>query len=78
MEAAAEKRRSATVLDLQAYTFYNLYWLSARGKIQGDGRKFLNRSKSYLGSQISSQSLNAIHICQLQPKSATKGEFHEE
>ena len=45
------------------------------GKIQGDGRKFLDRFKSYLGSQISSQSLNEIHIFQLQPKSATKGEF---
>ena len=31
--------------------------------------------KSYLGSQISSQSLNEIHICRLQPKSATKDEF---
>ena len=45
------------------------------GKIQGDGRKFLDRFKSYFGSQISSQSLNEIHICRLQPKSATKGEF---
>ena len=45
------------------------------GKIQGDGRKFLDRFKSYFGSQISSQSLNAIHICRLQLKSATKGEF---
>ena len=46
------------------------------GKIQGrDGRKFLDRFKSYLGSQISSQSLNEIHIYRLQPKSATKGEF---
>ena len=45
------------------------------GKIQGDGRKFLDRFKSYFGSHISSQSLNEIHICRLQPKSATKGEF---
>ena len=45
------------------------------GKIQGDGRKFLDRFKSYFGSQISSQSLNEIHICRLQLKSATKGEF---
>ena len=42
-----------------------------KGKIQGDGRKFLDRFKSYSGSQISSQSLNEIHICRLQPKSAT-------
>ena len=28
------------------------------GKIQGDGRKFLDRYKSYFGSQISSESLN--------------------
>ena len=45
------------------------------GKIQGDSRKFLDRFKSYFGSQISSQSLNEVHICRLQPKSATKGEF---
>ncbi len=45
------------------------------GKIQGDGRKFLDRFKSYFGSQISSQSLNEVHIYRLQPKSATKGEF---
>ena len=30
---------------------------------------------SYFGSQISSQSLNEIHIYRLQPKSATKGDF---
>ena len=30
------------------------------GKIQGDGRKFLDRFKSYFGSQISSQSLNEV------------------
>ena len=47
------------------------------GKIQGDGRKFLERFKSYFGSQISSQSLNEVYIYQLQPKSATRGElFH--
>ena len=45
------------------------------GKIQGDGRKFLDSFKSYFGSQISSQPLNETHICQLQPKSATKGDF---
>ena len=45
------------------------------GKIQGDGRKFLDRFKSYFGSQIS-QSLNEIHIYRLQPKSATKGELY--
>ena len=45
------------------------------GKIQGDGRKFLERFKSYFGSQIASQSLNEVHIYPLQPKSATKGEF---
>ena len=47
------------------------------GKIQGDGRKFLDRFKSYFGSQISSQSLNEVHIYQLQPKSAAKDDlFH--
>ena len=45
------------------------------GKIQGDGRKFLDRFKSYFGSQISSQSLNEVHMYRLQPKSTTKGEF---
>ena len=34
---------------------------SKTGKIQGDGRKFLDRFKSYFGSQISSQSLNEVH-----------------
>ena len=46
------------------------------GKIQGDGRKFLDRFKTYFGSQISSQSLNEVHIYRLQPKSATKGDFY--
>ena len=47
------------------------------GKIQGDGRKFLDRFKSYFGSQISShsQSLNEVRIYRLQPKSATKGDL---
>ena len=49
--------------------------VSANGKIQGDGRKFLDRFKSYSGSQISSQSLNEVHIYRLQPQSATKGDF---
>ena len=49
--------------------------LSEFGKIQGDGRKFLERFKSYFGSKTSSQSLNEIHIYRLQPKSATKCEF---
>ena len=48
---------------------------SSVGKIQGDGRKFLERFKSYFGSQISSQSLNEVYIYQLQSKSATKGDF---
>ena len=54
------------------YTSARTTWISKLGKIQGDGRKFLNRFKSYFGSQISSQSLNEIHIYRLQPKSATK------
>ena len=47
------------------------------GKIQGDGRQFLDRFESYCGSQISSDSLNEVHVIvyRLQPKSATKGEF---
>ena len=32
MEAAAEERRSATVLDLQAYTFYNFILDISEGK----------------------------------------------
>ena len=43
------------------------------GKIQGDGRKFLDRFKSCLGSQISSQSLNEVHI--YRSNSTTKGEL---
>ena len=45
------------------------------GNIQGGGLKFLDRFKSYFGSQISSQSLNEVHMYPLQPKSATKGDF---
>ena len=45
------------------------------GKIQGGSRKFLDSFKSYFGPQISSQSLNEIHIGRLQPKSATKGDL---
>ena len=52
--------------------FFNLIF---NGKIQGDGRKFLDRFKSYFGSQISSQSLNENHICRLLPKFATKVDF---
>ena len=44
-------------------------------KIQGGGRKFMDRFKSFLGSQKSSQSLNEVHIYRLQPKSATKGDL---
>ena len=40
-------------------------------KIQADGRKFLDRFKSYFGSKICE-----VHIIyRLQPKSATKREF---
>ena len=49
--------------------------LAFAGKIQGDGQKFLDHFESYSGSQISSQSLNEVHIYRLQPKSATKGDF---
>jgi len=49
--------------------------ISSDGKIQGDGRKFLDRFKSYFGSQISSQSLNEINTYRLQPKSAIKDDF---
>ena len=48
---------------------------TANGQIQGDGRKFLDHFKSYFGSQISSQSLNEVHLYRLQPKSGTKGDF---
>ena len=40
-----------------------IYNKKSLGKIQGDGRKFLD--VSYFGSQISSQSLNEVHIYQL-------------
>ena len=52
----------------------NCLWCKIRG--QGNGRKFLDRFKSYFGSQISLQSLNEVHIYRLQPKSATQGEFY--
>ena len=56
---------------------FRVQFITILGTIQGDGRKFLDRFKSYFGSQIS-QSLNEVHVCRLQPKSATKGEgvFH--
>ena len=47
----------------------------SEGKIQGDARKFLDRLKNYSGSQISSQSLNEVHIYRVQPKSATKSDL---
>ena len=56
----------------QSNVILNCLW----GKIQGNGRKFLDRFKSYFGSQISLQSLNEVHIYRLQPKSATQGEFY--
>ena len=52
--------------------------MSKRDKVKSkdcDGRKFLDRFKSYFGSQISSQSLNEVHIYRLQQKSATKGDL---
>ena len=36
MEAAAEKSRSETVLDLQAWTCYNLYYTTSRGNLLSD------------------------------------------
>ncbi len=36
MEAAAEKSRSATVLDLQAWTYYNLYQTTNWGNLLSD------------------------------------------
>ena len=45
------------------------------GKIQGDGRKFLDRFKSYFGLQMLSQTLNEVYIYQLQSKSATNRDF---
>ena len=46
--------------------------ITKTGKIHGDGRKFLDRFKSYFWSELS---LNDVHIHRSQPKSATKGEF---
>ena len=60
---------------LSLKTIQSLASLSQLGKIQGDGRKFLDRFESYFVSQISSPSLNEVHIYRLQPKSATKGDF---
>ena len=47
-------------------------WPYPPSKIQGDGRKYLDRFKSYFGSQISSQSLNEVHIYRLQPNPQQK------
>ena len=49
-------------------------FVNIQGKIQGDGRKFLDRFKSYFGSQIS-QSLNEVHIYRLQSKSTIKDDL---
>ena len=65
--------KTPTLTKVMTYCMLDAFWVF--GKIQGDGRKFLDRFKSYFGSQISSQSLNEIHIYPLQPKSATKGYF---
>ena len=62
---------------IEDLTVYIVPVISSVGKIQGDGRKFLDRFKSYFESQISSQSLNEIRIYRLQQKSATKVDlFH--
>ena len=42
----------------------NVRYAQCVGQIQGDGRKFLDRFKSYFRSQISLQSLNEVHISQ--------------
>jgi len=55
----------------------NVPGLLTAGKIQGYGWKFLDHFKSYFGSQISSQSLNEIHIYRLQPKSARKEDYFD-
>ena len=66
---------------LLLFPFFFLFFLSflqpvnSRGKIKGDGWKFLDRFKSYSGSQISLQSVNEVHIYRTQPKSATKVSF---
>ena len=44
-------------------------------KIQGDGWKFPDCFKSYLGSQMPAQSLMRSIFYRFQPKSATKGDF---
>ena len=58
-----------------SHSLYNHPYVLNHSKIQGDGRKFLDRLKSYLSSKIFLQSLNEIRIYRLQPKFATKGEF---
>ena len=67
--------RSLFRLSLSGTTYLLTFDNAVLGKIQGDGRKFLDRFNSYFGSKISSQSLNEIHIYRLQSKSATKCEF---
>ena len=64
--------RSLFRLSLSGTTYLLTFDNAVLGKIQGDGRKFLERFKSYFGSQTSSQSLNEIHIYRLQPKVKSK------
>ena len=55
-------------------TFIVLLLLLLKSK-ETVGLKFLDRFKSYSGSQISSHSLNEVLIYWLPPKSATEGDF---
>ena len=78
---AGRSQNTGTCIDITYYTRRQVAALSSfflsrsiYSKIQGDGRKFLDRFKSYFGSQIS-QSLNEVPLYRLQPKSATKGHF---
>ena len=57
------------LIELFTLTPAALLGFSVCFSVKGDGRKFLDRFKSYFGSQISSQSLNEVHIYRLQPKS---------
>jgi len=56
-------------------TTFTSFSFTSFGKIQGDGRKFLDCFKSYFGSQMLSQTLNEVYIYQLQLKSATNSDF---
>ena len=64
-----------TALQVSVLIWVLLLWDGVVKRLQVKSKETVGNSwtvLSYFGSQISSQSLNEVHIYQLQPKSATK------